>query len=199
MALSTGPNVLHKNRVLQPTLVRSYEIVSTFLLQTSCCQVKMDYLGTDSTAPLDPRSTPQPPVGPIHRLPQLPPLFPAPLQEPADHFNDWQTIGEQRDFYDERDCLNPSNNLTSEKLRTRGGDDVVIFDYSLDPDYRTGESGNHAVWGSSPSSQHFGADDDIFFRVPKNELLESKQFNKIISPTKESRLMQSRGPRLGIM
>ena len=160
----------------------------------------MDYLGTNSAAPLNPRSTPQPPVDPIHRLPQLrPPLVPAPLQEPAGHFNDWQTIGEQRDFYDERDYLDPGHNLTSKKLRTRGEDDVVIFDYSLDPDSRTRESGNPAVWGSSPSSQHFGADDDIFFRVPKNELLESKQFNKMINPTRESRLIQSWGPRLGIM
>ena len=159
----------------------------------------MSYQGKNSAAPLNPRSTPQPPVGPIHELSQLPPFFSAPLQEPADHFNDWQTIGEQRDFYDERDCLDPGHNLTSEKLRTRGRDDVVIFDYYLDPDYPTGESGNPAVRGSSPPSQHLGADDDIFFRVPKNELLESKQFNKIINPTKESRLTQSRGPRLGIM
>ena len=144
-----------------------------------------------SAAPLNPRSTPQPPVGPIHELSRLPPHFPAPLQEPADYFNDWQTIDEQRDFYDERDCLDPGHNLTSEKLGTRGRDDVVIFDYSLDPDYPTGESGNPAVRGR--------ADDDIFFRMSKNELLESKQFNKVINPTKESRLTQSRGPRLGIM
>ena len=74
----------------------------------------------------------------------------------------------------------------------------MIFAYSLDPDYLSRGSGNPVEEGGL-SSQRFGADDDIFFRVSKNKLIESKQFDQIINPTEEPPLTLSLAPRLGIM
>jgi len=103
---------------------------------------------------------------------------------------DWQTIGGQQNFYDERDCLYPSN-LRSEKLGNRGENDVVIFDYSLDPDYLKRADGNPPGEEEATSSGHSSADNDIFFQVSKNGFLESEKFDRIINPARE--------PRLGIM
>ena len=121
------------------------------------------------------------------------------LPQESDSFNGWKIIGEQRSFYDEQDCLHPSRNLASEKLNSRREDDVVIFDYSLDPNYLTLVDGDSPVEEDSPSSGRFSASDDLFFLVPQDKLIESKQFDQIINPTNEHRLILSRGPRLGIM
>ena len=87
----------------------------------------------------------------------------------------------------------------SEKLKSRREDDVLIFDYSLNPDYLSSTRGNVPIEEGGPSSRHFGEDDDIFFRVPKNKLIESNQFDQIINPERESLLISSRGVGLGIM
>ncbi|PUU79840.1 hypothetical protein B9Z19DRAFT_1124529 [Tuber borchii] len=103
----------------------------------------------------------------------------------ANHGNSWETIGERQGFYDEQDCLYLNRNLASEKLSNRREDDVVIFYYSLDPDYLKRMDGNLPVDGGSPSPELFSAEDDIFFQMPKDMLLESEQFNQIINPTNE--------------
>jgi len=156
----------------------------------------MDNLGTNS-APADPHSAPGPSAEPIHESSQPPQQSPTPPQELADRFAGWETIDEQRAFYDERDCLDPSHNLSSKTLK-RNEDNVVIFDYSLDPDYPSRADGNTPAEEGGPSPGHFSAE-DIFFQVPKHELIESKQFDQIINPAKEPQLIRSRGPRLGIM
>ena len=115
------------------------------------------------------------------------------------HLQGWEIIGEQQDFYDEQDCLRPHHNLASEKLKTRKEDDVVIFDYSLDPGYGRCVEGSPLVEVGGPSSEHSSTGDSIFFRVPKEELIGSKQFDQTINPTKESRPILPRGPRLTIM
>lgn len=130
----------------------------------------MEDLAAISTTLRDPRSAPEPPVS-------------------------WQTIGEQRDFYDERDCLGPSNSLANERLKNRTERDIVIFSYSLDPNYLRRASGNPAE-RNGPSSRPFDADHDIFFPVSKDDLIESRQFAQIINPTEEPLPIQS---RLGIM
>jgi len=127
---------------------------------------------------------------------QLSPCLPL---EQADQFDGWETIGEHGESYDEGDCLDPSRSLASEKLKIRKDDDVVIFDYSLDPCYLTGVHGDPPVFEADSSLGLLGADDDIFFRVSKNELIESKQFEQIINPDEESPRVLSRGPRLGVM
>lgn len=137
-----------------------------------------------STAQQRHRPTPEPPAGP--QLSQQP-------QEPATPELGWQTIDEQRDFYDEWDCLHPGY-LASEKLKNRGEKDVVIFDYSLDPDYLSRADGNLPVVGGSPSSGHPSAGGDIFFRVSGDELAGPGKFDQIIKP----RPALSLGPRLGI-
>jgi len=135
----------------------------------------------------------------VDQTPQLSPLPPRPSQESAGHPGGWKTIGEQLDFYDEQDCLRPSHNLVSEKLKTRTEDHVVIFDYSLNPDYLGRADGNTPVEERGPPPGNSRGGDDIFFQVSKNELIESKQFDQIINPDKESPRMLARGPRLGIM
>ena len=154
--------------------------------------------GTDSAAPLEPPGASQPAPGSNNQSSQSPPLSPGLSQELADYFDGWKTIGEQQDFYDEQDCLHPSHNLASEKLKSRKEDHVVIFDYSLNPDYLN-RSDENPFEEDGSSSGHFSADDDIFFQVSKKELIGSKQFDRIINPTKEPPLTPSRGPRLGIM
>jgi len=143
--------------------------------------------------------SPARPAGPRRRLSQLPPLSPAFLRTIEDRFAGWDTIDEQRDFYDERDCLDPSHHLASEKLKNRAEDDVIIFDYSLDPDYLKSTERYPPIEEGAPSSGPFGVDDDIFFRVSKNQLIGSKQFDQIINPSNEPRLTVSRGPRLNVM
>ncbi|PUU82949.1 hypothetical protein B9Z19DRAFT_1061381 [Tuber borchii] len=107
----------------------------------------------------------------------------------------WQTIGEQRDFYDERDCLDPSHDLASDKLKTRNENDVVIFDYSLSPDYLNRTSGSPPVEEGGSSPGHPSADNAVFFQVSKNDLIKSEHFDQIIN----SPPLLSRGARLGII
>jgi len=154
--------------------------------------------GTGSTALLEPQGTSQLASGSTNQSSQPPPLSPGLSRESADYFDGWRTIGEQQDFYDEQDCLHPSHNLASEKLKPRKEHDVVIFDYSLNPDYLN-RADENPFEEDGPSSGHFSADDDIFFQVSEKELIGSKQFDQIINPTKEPRLTLSQGPRLGIM
>ena len=135
----------------------------------------------------------------VDQSPQLSPQAPEPSQGPADHLDGWTTIGEQQLFYDEQDCLHPSHNLVSEKLKTRPDDHVVIFDYSLSPDYLGHTDGSTPLEEDGSSSGDSSADDDIFFQVSKNELMKSKQFGQIINPNEESQRVLSRGSRLGIM
>ncbi|PUU82947.1 hypothetical protein B9Z19DRAFT_253988 [Tuber borchii] len=73
--------------------------------------------GTNSAGPSGPRLTLEPSAGSIHELSQLSPLSPTPPQESLTRFTDWETIGEQRDFYNEKDCLHSNHNLASEKLK----------------------------------------------------------------------------------
>jgi len=126
----------------------------------------------------------------------------SPSQESADPFGGWKKliIREEQGFYDEQDCLHPSHNLTSKELKiNRKEDDIVIFDYSLDPDYLKHVDGNPPAGEDAASSRLFSADDDIFFRVSKNELMESKQFDQIINPSEEARQSSTQGQRLGVM
>ena len=149
----------------------------------------MEHQGTNPTTPLDTHSAPEPSGGSTHQSSQTPPS-----QESPDLSNSWKTIGEQEDFYDEKDFLYLSCNLTSEKLKDRNEDDVVIFDYWLRP---ADESA--PVEGGEPSSGRSREGGDIFFQVPKDRLIESEQFNQIINPTRGPQLIQSRGQRLAIM
>jgi len=152
----------------------------------------------NSAAPLEPLQTSELAPGSINQSSQPSPPSPGLSQESEDLFDGWEIIGEQQAFYDEQDCLYPSHNLASEKLGARKDDDVVIFDYSLDPDYLGhADSDPLAEEGAPPG--RFSADDDIFFRVAKQELIGSKQFNQIVNPPEEPRPIQSRGSRLGIM
>ncbi|CUS12902.1 unnamed protein product [Tuber aestivum] len=114
-----------------------------------------------------------------------PPLPPTPL-------TGWEAIDEQRSFYHEQDCLYPGNNLVSEKLRNRQDDEVVIFDYSLDPDYLSDESDEFPLEQSNA--------DDIFFRVSK-EQVGSDRFNQIINFTRGTQPGEegTRGQRLAII
>ncbi|CUS12900.1 unnamed protein product [Tuber aestivum] len=105
----------------------------------------------------------------------------------------WKTIGGQRECYDEGDCLNPSHSLVSEKLRERGEDDVVIFDYSLNPDYLSARDEDFG------DADYEDSDYDVFFRVPKDGLMGSDQLEQIVDQAREPRPMPSQGPRLGII
>jgi len=140
----------------------------------------------NSAVTLDPSSTLEPSPGSAHQRSQTPRPPPA-LEEPPDNLDVWKTIGEQ-DFDNEKDFLYPSRNLTSKKLKNRNGEDVVIFDYSL-----SSADENPPVEGGGPSSGGFSEEGNIFFQVPKEKLIESKQL------TKEVRVIRSRGPRLDIM
>ncbi|PUU82959.1 hypothetical protein B9Z19DRAFT_966094 [Tuber borchii] len=153
----------------------------------------MDHLDPNSSAPLDTNSTPKPSVGSIHQSSQALPQSPASAEESSSHPHGWKTIGGQQGSYDEEGFLYPSCNLTSEKLKDRKEDDVVIFSYSLS---RTDEI--PLAEGSGPSSGIFSESDDIFFQVPKDTLIESEQFNQVINPEKEPRFIQSRA-RLAII
>jgi len=139
----------------------------------------MDDQGTDSTTP------PDPPAGSIHQSRQT-------RHGSPDHFNGWETIGE-RDHYDELDFLSPSCNLTMEKLKDRKEEDVVIFDYSLSLPDR-----NLPIEEGDPSSGLSNEEDDRFFQVSKDRLIESEEFNQTINYAKEPP-PQSRRPRLVIM
>jgi len=151
----------------------------------------MGDLGTNSAAPVFPHSTLEPPAVSTHSSEGLPPTL---VQESPDHCDGWKTISEQQDLYDEKDFLCPSYNLTSEKLKDRKEDDVVVFGYSL-----SGADENPPAEEGGPSSGHFSAHDDIFFQVSKTELVRSRQFNKIINPINERRPIHSWGQRLVIM
>jgi len=153
----------------------------------------MSHLSTNSAAPPDTHSAPEPAAGSIHQSSQALPPSPALAKESLDHFHGWRAIHEQQGFYDEEGFLYPSCNLTSEKLKDRKEDDVVIFNYSLS---HTDES--PSAEGSRPSPGSFGEDDDIFFQMPKDTFIRSEQFNQVINPAKESRPIQSRA-RLAIM
>ena len=153
----------------------------------------MEHQGTNSTTPLDTHSTSGPSGGSAHQSSQaLPPPSTPPQESPA-LSNGWKIIDEQ-DFSDELDFLSPSYNLRSGELRNRKEDDVVIFHYSL-----SRGNGKLPVEEGGPSSEHPSGDDDVFFLVSKDRLTESEQFNQIINPTKDHRLIQSRGSRLAIM
>jgi len=153
----------------------------------------MDDLSKNSAPPLNPPSALEPPPGSAHQSSKALPLPPTLAQESPDYLDGWKTIGEQQEFYDEEGFLCQSRNLTSEKLKDRKEDDVVIFDYSLSREDR-----NPPVEGSGPSSGGPGEDDDRFFQVPKDRLVESEQFSQVINRTRAPQLMQSRA-RLGIM
>jgi len=143
----------------------------------------------NSAVPLSPSATMEPPLGSAHQLSQASTPPPTLAQDPPHHFDGWRPIGQQQEFYDEEGFLCLSRNLTSEKLKDRKEDDVVIFDYSL-----SREDGNPPVGGSGPSSGGSSEDDDRFFQVSKDRLIESEQFSQVINP----RLMQSRA-RLAIV
>ena len=97
--------------------------------------------------------------------------------------------------YDELDFLSPSCNLTMEKLKDRKEEDVVIFDYSLSLPDR-----NLPIEEGDPSSGLSNdEEDDRFFQVSKDMLIESEEFNQTINYAKEPPPTQSRGPRLVIM
>ena len=154
----------------------------------------MEGLGTNPTTSLDHRSTLESSLGSTPQSSQALSQPPTLAHESPDRFNSWETIGKQQEFYDEKDFLYPSCNLTSEKLKNRKEDEVVIFDYSLN---RT--DGNLELEGGGHSSRSSSEEDDIFFLVPKDKLIGSKQFNQIINPMKEPQLIRSQGPRLAIM
>jgi len=158
---------------------------------------KMDGLDMTSVPLPGTYSTPTPPLGSTHQPSKVPMLPPKLARGSHDHFG-WEAIGEQPDFYDERGCLHPSHNLVSEKLKNRREDDVVIFDYSLNPDYLKRVDRN-AFEGGGLSAGLFSEDDDIFFQVSKDRLKDSKQFDEIINHTRALPLIQSPEPRLGIM
>ena len=158
----------------------------------------MDDLGINSAALLGSQSNSEPSARSIHELSQPSPPSPALPEESPTGSTGWELINEERASYDGRDCLDPSYNLISERLANRGEDDVVIFDYSLNPDYQGRVDGDPPVERGGPSSERFSANDDIFFRVYKNELVMSKQFDRIINST-QPRPPQSWGPRLGVM
>ena len=116
----------------------------------------MEDLGTNSTTRLDHRATLESSLGSTPRSSQA---LPQPLtlaRESLDCFDSWQNIGEQQEFYNEKDFLYPSCNLRSEKLKNRKEDDIVIFDYSLN-----GTDGNPEVKEGGPSSQRFSEEDNI--------------------------------------
>ena len=69
----------------------------------------------------------------------------------------------------------------------------MIFNYSL-----SRADGKPPFEGSGPSSGSFGEDDDILFQVLKDRLIESEKFGRVINPTKEPQLIQSRA-QLAIM
>ena len=150
---------------------------------------------TNPTAPSDPPQIPGSALGSTEQLsqPSQPP------QGSANNVDDWGVLGEQQGFYDEQDCLHPSHSLASRKLRDKREDDVVIFNYSLDPYYLKRVDRNLLVEEGSSSSERFGADDDIFFRVPKDRFIESEQFNHIINLTNEPREILAPGQRLHIV
>jgi len=145
---------------------------------------------SNNPVPLSPSWAPEPLPGPSHQSSHVPPPPPTLAQESPYHFDGWEAINEQ-EFYDEQGFLCLSRNLTSEKLKHRKEDDVVIFDYSL-----SRADGNPPLEGSGPSSRGTGEADDRFFQVSKDRLTESEQFSQVISPTKESRSIRA---RLGIM
>ena len=91
-----------------------------------------------------------------------------------------------------------SHNLVSDKLKTRREDDVVIFDYSLNPGYLKHFDRNLSKEDSQLEGL-FSEDDDIFFQVSKDRFIGSEQFNQIINLTRGPPLIQSGEPRLGIM
>lgn len=148
----------------------------------------------NSAAPLDPIPTMESSAGSIHELSQLSPLSPMLSLGSVDSFADWETIGEQGDFCDEQDFLNPSCSLASEKLKNRKEDDVVIFGYSLDPDYLSRPDRHPPVERGEASPGRFSGDDNRFLQVPKDRLvsIESEQFNQVINPTKEPGLSVAR-------
>ena len=71
--------------------------------------------------------------------------------------------------------------------KDRKEEDVVIFNYSLS---RT--DGNPPFEVRGPSSGSFIKGDNIFFQVLKDRHIEWDKFNRVISPTKEPRLIRSR-------
>ncbi|PWW79094.1 hypothetical protein C7212DRAFT_340019 [Tuber magnatum] len=83
------------------------------------------------TAPL--RPTPEGPQGSLAQPPQQSPVSAEPLVVRG-------SISRRNNFYDERDCLHPSRNLSRSKLRDRK-EDVVIFNYSVFPDLLNAEDG----------------------------------------------------------
>ncbi|KAG0638284.1 hypothetical protein HOY80DRAFT_1079318 [Tuber brumale] len=147
----------------------------------------MANLGINPTAGSDARHTTEP-------LPDFTPQ----LQQPSPPLPplSWEVINEQKDFYDVQDLVDPSPGLTNEKLKDRKEDDVVIFDYSLDPGYL--RRGLTAEEGGS-SSRISSADDDLFLQVSKNRLMEPDQFDQIINSTREPLLTLPGGSRLVII
>jgi len=158
----------------------------------------MDDLSKISAAPLDLRSTLGPLGRPSHGLSPPSPLPPKLPQVSSTRSSGWETISEQRGFYDEQDSLRPGYNLAIPKLQNRGRDEVVIFDCSLVLGILSGVDGNPTVEGGGAPSERFSTDDDVFLWIPK-KLTKSREFDDIINPTKEPRLIPPRGARLRIM
>ena len=152
----------------------------------------MSHLGTNSTTFLDTHSTPEPSVGSIHQL-SLTLRPPPPLtEESLNHFHGWKTIGE-RGFSDEEGFLSPRCHLTSERLKDRKEEDIVIFNHLLNR-----ADGNPPVERHGSASGSSGEDDYILFQVLKDRLIESEKFNRVINPTKEPQPIKFRA-RLVIM
>ena len=188
---------VHKNEALPRTfnVLGSEEAAHIFHSQTPPFQlVRMANPNANPEAQLEPLQAPGSALGSGGQPSQPSP----PSQGSANHVDGWKMIGEQQGLYDEQDCLQ-GRNLASEKLSNRREDDVVIFNYSLDPEYLKRVDGNPLVEEGRFSPQHFSAEDDIFLQMPKDNLIESSQFNRIINPTNEAQGILAEGQRLGIM
>ncbi|CUS12892.1 unnamed protein product [Tuber aestivum] len=102
-------------------------------------------------------------------------------------YNDWETIGGHRRFYNEQDYFYPARNLSREKIKQRELFDVVFFKYSLSLDPPSPEDRGNSDEEASPSSGDFSSVDDKFFQVSKDQFMECDQFDHIFNPVVKSR------------
>ena len=80
-------------------------------------------------------------------------------------------------------------------IETRKKEDVAIFHYWY---LLSSADENPLVERGGPSLVRSSEDDNIFFQVSKDRLIESQQFSQVTNPTEGVRLLLPRGPRLGI-